>query len=67
MRAGQASKHPAIAPLVGSGNMTSSYRLVGARTTVEEKFFPGTPREMAAMYHCVDSAARASWSITIAR
>jgi hypothetical protein len=53
---GEASKHPVIAPLVGSGKVALSYRLVGARTTVQENIFPGTPREMATMYHCVDSA-----------
>lgn len=53
---GEASKHPVIAPLVGSGKVALSYRLVGAKTTLQENIFPGTPREMATMYHCVDSA-----------
>lgn len=51
---GEASKHPVIAPLVGSGKVALSYRLVGSRTTLQENIFPGTPREMATMYHCID-------------
>lgn len=33
-----------------------SYCLVGAKTTLQENIFPGTPREMATMYHCEDKA-----------
>ncbi|MBL8473281.1 MAG: hypothetical protein KF778_20935 [Rhodocyclaceae bacterium] len=52
----EAAKHPVIAPLVGSGTVALRYRLVGSRTTLQENIFPGTPREMATMYHCVDKA-----------
>jgi hypothetical protein len=51
---GEAAKHPVIAPLVGSGRVALSYRLVGSKTTLQENIFPGTPREMATMYHCID-------------
>ncbi len=51
---GDAVKHPVIAPLVGSDKVAISYRLVGAQTTLQENIFPGTPREMATMYHCAD-------------
>lgn len=51
---GEASRHPVIAPLVGSGKVALSYRLVGSKTTLQENIFPGTPREMATMYHCAD-------------
>jgi hypothetical protein len=53
---GDAVKHPVIAPLVGSDKIAVSYRLVGAETTLQENIFPGTPREMATMYHCADKA-----------
>jgi len=49
---GEAARHPVIAPLVGSGKVALSYRLVGSQTTLQENIFPGTPREMATMYHC---------------
>lgn len=52
----EAAKHPVIAPLVGSGKVALSYRLVGSKTTLQENIFPGTPREMATMYHCTDRA-----------
>ncbi len=53
---GEAAKHAVIAPLVGSGKVALSYRLVGSKTTLQENIFPGTPREMATMYHCADKA-----------
>ncbi len=53
---GEAARHPVIAPLVGSGKVALSYRLVGSKTTLQENIFPGTPREMATMYHCLDAA-----------
>ena len=53
---GEAARHPVIAPLVGSGKVALSYRLVGSKTTLQENIFPGTPREMATMYHCLDKA-----------
>lgn len=53
---GEAARHAVIAPLVGSGKAALSYRLVGSKTTLQENIFPGTPREMATMYHCVDKA-----------
>lgn len=53
---GEASQHAVIAPLVGSGRVALSYRLVGSKTTLQENIFPGTPREMATMYHCIDQA-----------
>jgi hypothetical protein len=51
---GEAAKHPVIAPLVGAGKVALSYRMVGSKTTLQENIFPGTPREMATMYHCFD-------------
>lgn len=51
---GEAAKHQVIAPLVGTQQVALSYRLVGAKTTLQENIFPGTPREMATMYHCED-------------
>ncbi len=53
---GEAAKHAVIAPLVGSGKVALSYRLVGSKTTLQENIWPGTPREMATMYHCADKA-----------
>ena len=53
---GEAAKHPVIAPLVGAGKVALSYHLVGSKTTLQENIFPGTPREMSTMYHCIDKA-----------
>lgn len=53
---GEASRHEVLAPLVGTQQVALSYRLVGARTTLQENIFPGTPREMSTMYHCEDKS-----------
>lgn len=45
------SKGPA-AKMVGTNQVAMRFRIIGKGSTVQENLLPGTPKEMATMYHC---------------
>ncbi|MDX2456273.1 MAG: hypothetical protein QNL87_02075 [Gammaproteobacteria bacterium] len=51
---GKATKHPLVAPLVGTDATGISFELIGKQSTVQENLLPGTNKEMVTMYHCQD-------------
>jgi hypothetical protein len=53
---GGSSKHPLVAPLVGTSAVAMRFKQIGYGSTVQEDLLPGTAREMMTMYHCGDSA-----------
>lgn len=52
---GGASKHPLVAPLVGTSEVAMNFKQIGSGSTVQEDLLPGTARQMVTMYHCGDS------------
>jgi len=53
---GKATKHTLVAPMVGTDKIGMNFKLIGRGSTVQENLLPGTPREMASMYHCKDAS-----------
>lgn len=49
-------KHKAVLPLVGTDATGTTYKLIGAETTIQEDLLPNTPKQMVTMYHCKDIA-----------
>lgn len=49
---GGATKKGPAADIVGTSNTAMSFKVIGKGSTVQENLLPGTPKEMATMYHC---------------
>lgn len=54
---GKATYHEAVKPLIGTGKVAMSFKLIGKKSTLQENLLPGTKKEMATMYHCDKTGA----------
>ena len=55
MQEGKATKNKLVAPLLGTDKIAMDFKVIGKGSTVQENLLPGTPKEMATMYHCNDA------------
>ena len=49
---GKATQHKLVEPIVGTGNIAMSFKVIGKGTTLQENLLPGNGKEMATMYRC---------------
>ncbi|MEN8251218.1 MAG: hypothetical protein ABFS32_19955 [Bacteroidota bacterium] len=51
---GGATKKGPAAKIIGTNKTAISFKVIGRGSTLQENLLPGTPKEMATMYHCDD-------------
>jgi len=51
---GKTKTDKVVAPMLGTGKVGMSFKVIGKGSTVQENLLPGTGKEMATMYHCND-------------
>jgi len=56
---GRATASSTGSPMAGTDQVGISFKLVGRGSTLQENLLPGNEREMATMYHCLDSGCSA--------
>ncbi len=52
LQQGGATKKGPAAKLLGTNRTAMNFKVIGKGSTVQETLLPGTPKEMATMYHC---------------